>query len=43
MSKESKTGIYGDPTVATKETGEKLVQGMVEKYVKLIDEYIHLK
>ena len=39
---ESKTGLYGDPTPATRETGEKLVQGMVEKYLRLIDEYMRL-
>ncbi len=39
---QSKTGIYGDPTVATKETGRLLVEGMVRKYVKLIDEYLKL-
>jgi creatinine amidohydrolase len=39
---ESKTGIYGDPTVATKETGRLLVEGIVEKYVHLIDEYMKL-
>lgn len=40
---ESKTGIYGDPTVATKETGRLLVEGMVRNYVRLIDEYMQLK
>jgi creatinine amidohydrolase len=39
---ESKTGIYGDPTVATRETGRLLVDGIVEKYVRLIDEYMSL-
>jgi creatinine amidohydrolase len=39
---ESATGIYGDPTVATRETGEALMKGMVEKYVRLIDEYMRL-
>ncbi len=39
---ESTTGIYGDPTVATRETGEALMKGMVEKYVRLIDEYMRL-
>ena len=39
---ESKTGTYGDPTVATKETGRLLVEGMVRSYVKLIDEYLKL-
>ena len=40
---ESKTGIYGDPTVATKETGRLLVEGMVRNYGRLIDEYMSLK
>lgn len=40
---ESATGIYGDPTVATRETGEALMRGMVEKYVRLIDEYLKLE
>ncbi len=39
---ESRTGLYGDPTPATRETGEKLMQGMVEKYLRLIDEYMRL-
>ncbi len=39
---ESKTGIYGDPTVAAKETGELLLKSMVKQYVKLIDEYMNL-
>jgi creatinine amidohydrolase len=40
---ESKTGIYGDPTVATKETGRLLVEGLVSSYVRLIDEYMTLR
>ena len=39
---ESTTGIYGDPTVATKETGRILLESIVEKYVRLIDEYMGL-
>jgi creatinine amidohydrolase len=39
---ESKTGIYGDPTVATRETGKLLVDGIVKKYLLLIDEYMNL-
>ncbi len=39
---ESTTGIYGDPTVATKETGRILMEGIVEKYARLIDEYMSL-
>jgi creatinine amidohydrolase len=40
---ESKTGIYGDPTVATRETGKLLVEGIVGKYVHLIKEYMNLR
>jgi len=40
---ESRTGIYGDPTVATKETGRLAMEGMVGNCAKLIDEYMKLK
>jgi len=36
---KSRTGVYGDPTVATAETGEKVIQGTVEKFVALVREY----
>lgn len=39
---ESKTGIYGDPTKATKETGRLLMEGIVKEYVELIHEYLRL-
>jgi creatinine amidohydrolase len=39
---ESKTGVYGDPTRASREKGEKLMKGMVEMYSRLIDEYMGL-
>ena len=39
---ESVTGIYGDPTEATEETGRLLVEGIVETYVRLIREYMSL-
>ncbi len=39
---ESTTGIYGDPTVAAKETGKILLESIVEKYVRLINEYMSL-
>ena len=39
---ESTTGLYGDPTAASAETGRLLVEGIVEKYVRLIDEYMRL-
>ena len=40
---ESSTGIYGDPTVATRETGRLLMEGIVGEYVKLIREYVALE
>lgn len=36
---KSRTGVYGDPTVATVETGEKVIQGTVDKFVALVREY----
>jgi creatinine amidohydrolase len=39
---ESTTGVYGDPTEASRETGEKLMRGMVEMYGRLIDEYMRM-
>lgn len=36
---KSKTGIYGDPTVASKETGEKIMQATVNSYVEFIKEF----
>ena len=39
---ESKTGLYGDPTLATKETGRLVAEGTVEMYKRLIDEYMGL-
>jgi len=39
---ESKTGVYGDPTQASRETGEKLMKGTVEMYARLIDDYMRL-
>jgi creatinine amidohydrolase len=39
---ESKTGLYGDPTLATKETGRLIVEGVVDMYKRLIDEYMRL-
>jgi len=36
---KSKTGIYGDPTVATKETGEKIMQAIVNSYAEFIKEF----
>ena len=36
---KSKTGIYGDPTKATKETGRKIMQAIVKNYKKFIEEF----
>jgi len=40
---KSKTGIYGDPTVATKETGEKIMQATVNNYMEFIKEFYEFK
>jgi creatinine amidohydrolase len=39
---ESTTGVYGDPTDASRETGEALMKGTVEMYVRLIDDYMRI-
>jgi len=36
---KSKTGIYGDPTVATKETGRKIFETIIDAYVSFLKEY----
>jgi creatinine amidohydrolase len=36
---QSRTGVYGDPTVATPETGETVLQATVEKLADLVREY----
>lgn len=36
---KSKTGIYGDPTVATAQTGKIIMEAIVENSVKFIKEY----
>ena len=36
---KSKTGIYGDPTKATKETGKKIMQAIINNYQKFIKEF----
>jgi len=36
---KSKTGIYGDPTVASKETGEKIFKETVNTYIEFIKEF----
>lgn len=36
---QSQTGIYGDPTVATRETGEITAHGMVSSYMEFLREY----
>ncbi len=40
---KSKTGIYGDPTVATKETGEKIMQATVNSYAEFIKEFYEFR
>jgi creatinine amidohydrolase len=40
---QSRTGVYGDPTVATKETGEEVIKATVEEYVKFLREYYHFE
>ena len=36
---KSKTGIYGDPTKATKETGKKIMEAIVKNYKRFIKEF----
>jgi creatinine amidohydrolase len=36
---ESKTGIYGDPTVALKETGEEIMKDVIKNYVEFLKEF----
>jgi creatinine amidohydrolase len=36
---ESKTGVYGDPTAATAETGKALFDAIIENYIDFIREY----
>jgi creatinine amidohydrolase/Fe(II)-dependent formamide hydrolase-like protein len=36
---QSRTGVYGDPTVVSAEIGEKVLPGTVEEYVKLVCQY----
>jgi creatinine amidohydrolase len=36
---ESKTGIYGDPTVASKETGEEIMKDIIRNYVEFLGEF----
>ena len=40
---DSKTGVYGDPTKATKETGEIIIQAAIENYKKFLKEYYGFK
>lgn len=39
----SKTGIYGDPTVATKDTGRKIMEATVENYLEFIREFYNFE
>jgi creatinine amidohydrolase len=36
---KSKTGIYGDPTCASKETGKLVYEEIIEKLSKFIEEF----
>lgn len=36
---KSKTGVYGDPTEATKEAGKKIMQAIINNYQKFIKEF----
>lgn len=40
---DSKTGVYGDPTVATKDMGDQIMKDAVENYCKFIREYYYFK
>lgn len=40
---KSKTGIFGDPTAATKETGKKIFEVTVEAYAEFLNEYYEYK
>ncbi|MCL4417523.1 MAG: creatininase family protein [Actinobacteria bacterium] len=40
---QSKSGCYGDPTVSSKETGKKLFDYIVERYVRFCKEYVSMK
>jgi len=35
----SQTGVYGDPTVASKETGRQILEAIVEKTVRFLREF----
>ena len=36
---ESKTGIYGDPTVAKRETGELIIKDIIKNYIEFLTEF----
>ncbi len=40
---DSETGVYGDPSVATYETGEVIIKAAVENYRKFLTEYYNFK
>ena len=40
---KSKTGVYGDPTVATREMGEFIMRAMLKNYREFILEYVNFK
>ena len=39
----SKVGVYGDPTVATRETGKRIMEATVENYVEFIGEFYNFQ
>lgn len=36
---KSKTGLHGDPTLATKKTGKKVMEGTIDTYVRFLREF----
>ena len=42
-SLQNKTGVYGDPTVATVETGELIIKAMMRNYHEFAIEYMNFK
>ncbi len=40
---KSRTGVYGDPTLATKETGKRIMEATVENYVEFIREFYNFQ
>ncbi len=40
---DSQTGVYGDPSVATEETGKAIMEAALENYKKFLLEYYHFE